>query len=87
MIFLISSLVTGVAFGMVMLTGLKLTQDLFHPERSSRLAGANTIVQSGLDCGRDQPRRPDGFSMSFRTATPHFRFPWPATWCSHPTGS
>lgn len=48
MTFLISSLVTGVAFWVVMLTGLKLTQEVFHPQRYSQLAGANTIVQSIL---------------------------------------
>jgi len=46
--FLVSSLVTGVAFWVVMLTGLKLTQEIFHPQRYSQLAGANTIVQSIL---------------------------------------
>jgi MFS family permease len=44
--FLVSSLVTGVAFWVVMMTGLKLTQEIFHPQRYSQLAGANTIVQS-----------------------------------------
>jgi len=44
--FLISSLVTGVAFWVVMLAQLKLTQEVFHPQRYSQLAGANTIVQS-----------------------------------------
>jgi MFS family permease len=44
--FLVSSLVTGVAFWVVMMTGLKLTQEIFHPLRYSQLAGANTIVQS-----------------------------------------
>lgn len=46
--FLVSSLVTGVAFWVVMMTGLKLTQEIFHPQRYSQLAGANTIVQSIL---------------------------------------
>jgi MFS family permease len=46
--FLISSLVTGVAFWVVMMTGLKLTQEIFHPQRYSQLAGANTIVQAIL---------------------------------------
>jgi Na+/melibiose symporter-like transporter len=44
--FLISSLVTGVAFWVVMLAQLKLAQEIFHPQRYSQLAGANTIVQS-----------------------------------------
>jgi len=44
--FLVSSLVTGVAFWVVMLAQLKLTQEVFHPQRYSQLAGANTIVQS-----------------------------------------
>ena len=44
--FLVSSLVTGVAFWVVMLAQLKLTQEIFHPLRYSQLAGANTIVQS-----------------------------------------
>lgn len=44
--FLLSSLVTGVAFWVVMLAQLKLTQDVFHPQRYSQIAGANTIVQS-----------------------------------------
>jgi len=46
--FLVSSLVTGVAFWVVMLAQLKLTQEVFHPQRYSQLAGANTIVQSIL---------------------------------------
>jgi len=46
--FLISSLVTGVAFWVVMMAQLKLTQEIFHPMRYSQLAGANTIVQSIL---------------------------------------
>ena len=46
--FLISSLVTGVAFWVVMMAQLKLTQEIFHPLRYSQLAGANTIVQSIL---------------------------------------
>jgi len=46
--FLVSSLVTGVAFWVVMLAQLKLTQEIFHPLRYSQLAGANTIVQSIL---------------------------------------
>ncbi|HTZ20289.1 MAG TPA: MFS transporter [Opitutaceae bacterium] len=44
--FLASSLVTGVAFWVVMMAQLKLTQEIFHPLRYSQLAGANTIVQS-----------------------------------------
>jgi MFS family permease len=44
--FLLSSLVTGVAFWIVMMAQLKLTQEVFHPQRYSQLAGANTIVQS-----------------------------------------
>jgi hypothetical protein len=46
--FLLSSLVTGVAFWLVMVAQLKLTQEIFHPLRYSQLAGANTIVQSLL---------------------------------------
>lgn len=46
--FFISSLVTGIAFWIVMLAQLKLTQEIFHPQRYSQLAGANTIVQSLL---------------------------------------
>lgn len=46
--FLLSSLATGVTFWIVMLSGLKLTQEIFHPQRYSQLAGANTIVQSIL---------------------------------------
>jgi hypothetical protein len=46
--FLVSSLVTGVAFWVVMMAQLKLTQEIFHPMRYSQLAGANTIVQSIL---------------------------------------
>jgi len=46
--FLVSSLVTGVGFWIVMLAQLKLTQEIFHPLRYSQLAGANTIVQSLL---------------------------------------
>lgn len=44
--FFVSSLVTGVAFWVVMMAQLKLTQEVFHPQRYSQLAGANTIVQS-----------------------------------------
>lgn len=44
--FLIGSLVFGVAFWVVMMAQLKLTADVFHPQRYSQLAGANTIVQS-----------------------------------------
>ncbi len=46
MTFLISTLVTGAAFWIVMMAQLKLTQEVFHPQRYSQLAGANTIVQS-----------------------------------------
>jgi maltose/moltooligosaccharide transporter len=46
MTFLVSSLVTGTAFWIVMMAQLKLTQEVFHPQRYSQLAGANTIVQS-----------------------------------------
>ncbi|HEY0944559.1 MAG TPA: MFS transporter [Opitutaceae bacterium] len=46
--FFVSSLVTGIAFWIVMLAQLKLTQEVFHPQRYSQLAGANTIVQSLL---------------------------------------
>ena len=44
--FFVSALVTGVAFWIVMLAQLKLTQEVFHPQRYSQLAGANTIVQA-----------------------------------------
>lgn len=44
--FLAGSLVFGVAFWIVMMAQLKLTADVFHPQRYSQLAGANTIVQS-----------------------------------------
>lgn len=44
--FLVGSLVFGVAFWIVMMAQLKLTADVFHPQRYSQLAGANTIVQS-----------------------------------------
>ncbi len=46
--FFVSSMVTGVAFWIVMLAQLKLAQEIFHPQRYSQLAGANTIVQSIL---------------------------------------
>lgn len=46
--YLISALVTGTAFWIVMMAQLKLTQEIFHPQRYSQLAGANTIVQSAL---------------------------------------
>jgi maltose/moltooligosaccharide transporter len=46
--FLVSSMVTGVAYWIVMMAQLKLTQEVFHPQRYSQLAGANTIVQSIL---------------------------------------
>ncbi|HVT74467.1 MAG TPA: MFS transporter [Lacunisphaera sp.] len=44
--FLLSSLVTGVAFWVVMLAQLKLAQEVWHPLRYSQIAGAATIVQS-----------------------------------------
>jgi Na+/melibiose symporter-like transporter len=44
--FLVGSMVFGVAFWVVMMAQLKLTADVFHPQRYSQLAGANTIVQS-----------------------------------------
>ena len=44
--YLVSSTLTGVAFWIVMMAQLKLTQEVFHPQRYSQLAGANTIVQS-----------------------------------------
>jgi hypothetical protein len=44
--YLCSALVTGAAFWIVMMAQLKLTQEIFHPQRYSQLAGANTIVQS-----------------------------------------
>jgi len=46
--YLVSSLVTGTAFWIVMMAQLKLTQEIFHPQRYSQLAGANTIVQSAM---------------------------------------
>lgn len=46
MTFFASAMVTGVAFWVVMLAQLKLAQEVFHPQRYSQLAGANTIVQS-----------------------------------------
>ena len=46
--YLVSSLVTGAAFWIVMMAQLKLTQEIFHPQRYSQLAGANTIVQSAM---------------------------------------
>ncbi len=44
--FFASSMVTGVAFWVVMVAQLKLIQEIFHPQRYSQLAGACTIVQS-----------------------------------------
>ena len=44
--FLVGNLIFGVAFWAVMMTQLKLTAEVFHPQRYSQLAGANTIVQS-----------------------------------------
>jgi len=44
--FLAGSMVFGVSFWIVMMAQLKLTADVFHPQRYSQLAGANTIVQS-----------------------------------------
>jgi MFS family permease len=46
--FLAGNLVFGVAFWIVMMAQLKLTAEVFHPQRYSQLAGANTIVQSLL---------------------------------------
>ena len=43
--FLIGNLLFGVAFWVVMMAQLKLTAEVFHPQRYSQLAGANTIVQ------------------------------------------
>jgi MFS family permease len=44
--FFVFSMITGVSFWIVMLAQLKVTQEIFHPQRYSQLAGANTIVQS-----------------------------------------
>lgn len=44
--FFVSAMATGIGFWVVMLAQLKLTQEIFHPQRYSQLAGANTIVQS-----------------------------------------
>ena len=44
--FFVFSMITGVAFWIVMLAQLKVTQEIFHPQRYSQLAGAGTIVQS-----------------------------------------
>lgn len=44
--FFASAMITGVAFWVVMLAQLKLTQEIFHRDRYSQLAGANTVVQS-----------------------------------------
>jgi MFS family permease len=44
--FLVGSLIFGVAFWVVMMAQLKLTADVFHPQRYSQQAGACTIVQS-----------------------------------------
>ena len=44
--YFVSAIATGVGFWVVMLAQLKLTQEIFHPQRYSQLAGANTIVQS-----------------------------------------
>jgi maltose/moltooligosaccharide transporter len=46
--FLAGNLIFGVAFWIVMMAQLKLTAEVFHPQRYSQLAGANTIVQSLL---------------------------------------
>jgi maltose/moltooligosaccharide transporter len=44
--FLAGNLLFGVAFWIVMMAQLKLTAEVFHPQRYSQLAGANTVVQS-----------------------------------------
>jgi MFS family permease len=44
--FFVFAMITGVSFWVVMLAQLKVTQEIFHPQRYSQLAGANTIVQS-----------------------------------------
>lgn len=44
--FLAGNMIFGVAFWVVMMAQLKLTAEVFHPQRYSQLAGANTIVQS-----------------------------------------
>lgn len=46
--FLAGNMLFGVAFWVVMMAQLKLTAEVFHPQRYSQLAGANTIVQSIL---------------------------------------
>ncbi|MFZ5496987.1 MAG: MFS transporter [Verrucomicrobiota bacterium] len=46
--FLAGNMIFGVAFWVVMMAQLKLTAEVFHPQRYSQLAGANTIVQSIL---------------------------------------
>lgn len=46
--FLAGNMIFGVAFWIVMMAQLKLTAEVFHPQRYSQLAGANTIVQSIL---------------------------------------
>jgi maltose/moltooligosaccharide transporter len=46
MSFLAGNMLFGVAFWVVMMAQLKLTAEVFHPQRYSQLAGANTIVQS-----------------------------------------
>lgn len=46
MSFLAGNMIFGVAFWVVMMAQLKLTAEVFHPQRYSQLAGANTIVQS-----------------------------------------
>ena len=46
--FLVGNMIFGVAFWVVMMAQLKLTAEVFHPQRYSQLAGANTIVQSLL---------------------------------------
>ncbi len=44
--YLWSTLLAGIAFWTIMVAQLKLTQEIFHPQRYSQLAGANTILQS-----------------------------------------
>lgn len=44
--YLVSAMATGLGFWVVMLAQLKLTQEIFHPQRYSQIAGAATIVQS-----------------------------------------
>lgn len=46
--FLAGNMLFGVAFWVVMMAQLKLTAEVFHPQRYSQLAGANTVVQALL---------------------------------------